>query len=106
MPGSIRGAMRRREFITILGVAAGWPRTAVGQDRPRPIIGFLSSLSAGALSAPVTAFRAGLQSVGFEDGKNAVIEFRWADGQYVVLPALAADLVRVGAAVIVSVGGD
>jgi putative tryptophan/tyrosine transport system substrate-binding protein len=98
--------MRRREFITILGAAAGWPLTAVGQDRPRPIIGFLSSLSAGALSAPVTAFRTGLQSVGYEDGKNAAIEFRWADGHYDQLPALAADLVRVGAAVIVSVGGD
>jgi ABC-type uncharacterized transport system substrate-binding protein len=98
--------MRRREFITILGAAAGWPLTAIGQDRPRPIIGFLSSLSAGALSAPVTAFRTGLQSVGYEDGKNAAIEFRWADGHYDQLPALAADLVRVGAAVIVSVGGD
>jgi putative tryptophan/tyrosine transport system substrate-binding protein len=98
--------MRRREFITILGAAAGWPLTAVGQDRPRPIIGFLSSLSAGALSAPVTAFRTGLQSVGYEDGKNAAIEFRWADGHYDQLPALATDLVRVGAAVIVSVGGD
>jgi ABC-type uncharacterized transport system substrate-binding protein len=98
--------MRRREFITVLGVAAGWPFTAVGQDRPLPIIGFLSSLSAGALSGPVTAFRAGLQSVGYEDGKNVAIQFRWADGHYDQLPALAADLVRAGAAVIVSVGGD
>jgi putative ABC transport system substrate-binding protein len=98
--------MRRREFIPILGVVAGWPLTAVGQDRPLPIIGFLSSLSAGALSGPVTAFRAGLQSVGYEDGKNVAIEFRWADGHYDQLPALAADLVRGGAAVVVSVGGD
>ena len=98
--------MRRREFITVLGAAAGWPLTALGQDRPLPIIGFLSSLSAGALSGPVTAFRAGLQSVGYEDGKNVVIEFRWADGHYDQLPALAADLVRVGTALIVTVGGD
>jgi putative ABC transport system substrate-binding protein len=98
--------MRRREFITVLGAAAGWPLTAMGQDRPLPIIGFLSSLSAGALSGPVTAFRSGLQSVGYEDGKNVVIEFRWADGHYDQLPALAADLVRAGAAVIVTVGGD
>ena len=98
--------MRRREFIRVLGVAAGWPLAAVGQDRSLPILGFLSSLSAGALSGPVTAFRAGLQSVGYEDRKNVAIEFRWADGHYDQLPALAADLVRVGAAVIVSVGGD
>src|SRR5262249_29744937 len=98
--------MRRREFITVLGAAAGWPLTAVAQDRPLPIIGFLSSLSAGALIAPVTAFRAGLQSVGYEDGKNVTIQFRWADGHYDQLPALADDLVRTGAAVIVSIGGD
>ena len=48
--------MQRREFITVLGVAAGWPLTAPGQDRRLPIIGFLSSLSAGALSGPVSAF--------------------------------------------------
>src|SRR3974377_2442008 len=100
------GAMRRREFIKALGAGAGWPLTALGQDRPLPILGFLSSLSAGALSGPVTAFRAGLQSVGYEDGKNVVIEFRWADGHYDQLPALAADLVRVGTALIVAVGGD
>src|SRR5262249_1721043 len=99
-------AMRRREFITVLGATAGWPLTALAQDRPLPIIGFLSSLSAGALSGPVTAFRAGLQGVGYEDGKNVAIEFRWADGHYGQLPRLAADLVRAGAAVLVSVGGD
>jgi len=98
--------MRRREFITVLSAAAGWPLTALGQDRPLPIIGFLSSLSARALSGPVTAFRAGLQSVGYEDGKNVAIEFRWADGHYDQLPSLAADLVRAGAAVLVTVGGD
>ena len=97
--------MRRREFITVLGATAGWPLTALAQDRPLPIIGFLSSLSAGVLSGPVTAFRAGLQSVGYEDGKNVAIEFRWADGHYDELPALAADLVRAGATVIVTVGG-
>jgi putative ABC transport system substrate-binding protein len=71
-----------------------------------PRVGFLSSLSAGALTGPVSAFRAGLQSAGYEDGKNAAIEFRWADGHYDQLPALAADLVRAHVAVIVSVGGD
>lgn len=79
---------------------------ALGQDRPPPIIGFLSSLSAGALSGPITAFRAGLKSVGYEDGKNVAIQFRWTDGHYDQLPGLAGDLARAGAAVIVTVGGD
>jgi ABC-type uncharacterized transport system substrate-binding protein len=96
--------MRRREFITILGVAAGWPLTAVGQDRPRPIIGFLSNLSAGALSAPVTA-APGCKASDTRTEKTQPSSF---DGRMAIdqLPALAADLVRVGAAVIVSVGGD
>ena len=79
---------------------------ALGQDRPPPIIGFLSSLSAEALRGPITAFRAGLKSVGHEDGKNVAIQFRWTDGHYDQLPGLAGDLARAGAAVIVTVGGD
>src|SRR5690242_1314344 len=107
MPNPGRGeTMRRREFITALGAVAGWPLNALGQDRPLPIIGFLSSLSAGARGGPVSAFRSGLQSLGYEDGKNVTIEFQWADGHYDQLPALAADLVRARPAVIVTVGGD
>jgi hypothetical protein len=67
---------------------------AGAQNQSLPVVGFLSSLSAGALAGPVSAFRTGLQSVGYEDGKNVAVEFRWADGRYDQLPALAADLVR------------
>ena len=68
-------------------------------------MGFLSSLSAAALSGPVAAFRDGLQSAGYTEGKNVEIEFRWADGHYDRLPALANDLVRRQVAVIVTLGG-
>ena len=97
--------MKRRAFIAGLGSAAVWPVMARGQPSI-PMVGFLSSLSADALAGPVGAFRAGLKSVGYEDGKNVAVEFRWADGHYDQLPALAADLVRARAAVIVTVGGD
>ncbi len=98
--------MRRREFITLVGGAVAWPTGVCAQNPPLPLIGFLSGLSAGALTGPVNAFRIGLQSVGYEDGKNVAIEFRWADGHYDRLPALAADLVRDRVAVIVTAGGD
>jgi putative ABC transport system substrate-binding protein len=98
--------LRRREFIAGLGGAAALPLVARAQNLRLPLVGFLSSLSAGALTGPINAFRAGLQSVGYEDGKSVAIEFRWADGHYDRLPALAADLVRAHAAVIVTVGGD
>ena len=68
-------------------------------------MGFLSSLSAAALSGPVAAFRDGLQSTGYTEGNNVEIEFRWADGHYDRLPALANDLVRRQVAVIVTLGG-
>jgi ABC-type uncharacterized transport system substrate-binding protein len=69
-------------------------------------VGFLSSLSAAALAGPVAAFRDGLQSAGYTEGKNVEIEFRWADGRYERLPALAADLATRQVAVMVTVGGD
>jgi putative ABC transport system substrate-binding protein len=71
-----------------------------------PTVGFLSSLSATALTGPVAAFRNGLQSVGYTEGKNVEIDFRWADGHYDRLPALAAELVSRGVKIIVTVGGD
>jgi len=96
----------RRDFITVLGGTAAWPVAVRAQQTRIQAVGFLSSLSASALEGPVSAFRDGLQSVGYEEGKNVSIEFRWAEGHYDRLPALAADLVRNRVAVIVSVGGD
>ena len=99
--------MRRREFITLLGGSVVLsPMTARAQQAALPIVGFLSSLSAAALSGPIAAFRDGLGSVGYEEGKNVTIEFRWAEGHYDLLPALADELVKQRAAVIVAVGGD
>jgi putative ABC transport system substrate-binding protein len=99
--------VRRRHFIILFGgAAATWPLASHGQETRIPAVGFLSSLSAGALEGPVAAFHNGLQSGGYEEGKNVVIEFRWADGHYDQFPALAADLVRNRVAVIVTVGGD
>jgi len=98
--------MRRREFITILGsAAASWPLVAQAQQPTIPVIGFLNSASAVEWSPFVAAFRQGLSEIGYVEGQNVAIEFRWAEGHYDRLPALAADLVRAGAAVIVATGG-
>jgi putative ABC transport system substrate-binding protein len=101
--------VKRRDFIVVLAgtaASAAVSRASSAQQPSLPIVGFLSSLSAGALTGPVAAFRQGLASVGYEEGKNVAIEFRWADGHYDLLPALAVELVQQRAAVIVSVGGD
>jgi putative ABC transport system substrate-binding protein len=98
--------MKRREFIAIAGGAVAWPLTAQAQQATLPVVGFLSSLSSSALTGPIVAFRQGLADSGYEEGKNVTIEFRWAEGHYDKLPALAADLVPKRAAVIVTVGGD
>jgi putative ABC transport system substrate-binding protein len=100
--------MRRRDFIALFGgsaVAGTWSVGALAQQPSQVIVGFLSSLSAAAVTGPVVAFKRGLENAGYEEGKNVAIEYRWAEGHYDLLPALAADLVKQRAAVIVTAGG-
>jgi len=97
--------MRRREFIAGLCSAAALPFAARGQQTAMPVIGFLNSASLGSFGLLLSAFHEGLKDGGYVEGKNVTIEYRWADGQYDRLPALAAGLVRRRVTVIAATGG-
>jgi putative ABC transport system substrate-binding protein len=98
--------MNRRRFITLLvGTAVVCPRVVGAQQRAVPVVGYLSTRSAGEAAYVTAAFRQGLKESGYAEGQNVAIEFRWADLQYDRLPALASDLVQRRVAVIAAVGG-
>src|SRR6266700_7231348 len=98
--------MNRRHFITLLGgVALAWPLAARAQRPALPVVGVLYGVSAAEWIEPMAGFRRGLGETGFVEGRNVAIEYRWAEGQYDRLPAMAADLIGRKVAVIL-VGGN
>jgi putative ABC transport system substrate-binding protein len=97
--------MRRREFIAGIGGAAAWPLAARAQQTAVPVIGYLGNAPLQINSHLLAAFRLGLKEVGYVEGQNLTIEYRWYEGRNERLPALAAELVRRKVAVIATGGG-
>src|SRR6516165_3449307 len=94
--------LNRREVIALLGTAAAWPLAARAQQVAMPVVGFLDSRRSEAMSERLGAFRQGLKDIGYAEGENIAIIYRFADDQVDRLPELAADLVRQRVAVIVA----
>jgi ABC-type uncharacterized transport system substrate-binding protein len=97
--------MKRREFMIALGAAAGFPAGARGQQPTKPLIAFLNSRSAADAAGHLAAFLQGLKAFGYIEGQTVDIEYRWANGDYERLPALARELIALNPAVIVAAGG-
>jgi putative tryptophan/tyrosine transport system substrate-binding protein len=97
----MRFDLNRRDFITLLGgAAAAWPLAARAQQPAVPVIGFLAGPSASASKSPLAGFRQGLRQIGYVEGQNVHIAFRWAEGRYDRFPELAAELAGLPLAVI------
>ena len=97
--------MRRREFITLVGSAAAWPMMARAQRPAMPVIGYLSTGSRESDPVNLAAFRQGLGEIGYVEGQNVTIEYRWAEFHYDRLSAMADDLVRRPVTAIAAIGG-
>ena len=98
--------IERREFVSLIGGLAAWPVAARAQQGAMPVIGFMNTASPGPFANLVAAFRKGLEDTGYVEGRNVMVEYRWAEGRYDRLPAFAAELVARPVTVLVATGGE